>query len=132
MADANTIEIGKSYNISLQERNELVKLAERYLGYHSLFVWNANINGIIIQLRTNDCHLDDLWRENWFPAAYDPNLRPHGMIYAVSGISDTESWVYYNSETKTGIVFNADSYERIEYLEGFEGLDPAIVKSMKL
>ncbi|MBT9169035.1 MAG: hypothetical protein DDT19_02387 [Syntrophomonadaceae bacterium] len=62
MADANTREIGRNYNISLQERNELVKLVEGYLGYHSLFVWNANINGIIIQLRTNDCHLDDLAR----------------------------------------------------------------------
>lgn len=62
MADHNSREIGKNYNISLQERNELVKLAERYLGYHSPFVWNANINRIIIQLRTNDCHLDDLAR----------------------------------------------------------------------
>ncbi len=108
--------IGRNYNINLKKRNELVKLSERYLGYDSLYIWNANINGIIIQLRTNDEHLDDFWRENWFPAEFNHNLSPHGVIYAVNGISDTEPNVYYHSETNTGIVLNTSTYGTIRSL----------------
>lgn len=108
--------IGKDYNITVKKRKELVKLAERYLGYDSLYVWNANINGIIIQLRTNDEHLDDFWRENWFPAEFDHNLSPHGVIYAVSDMPDTKPHIYYHSETNTGIVFNTSTYETIRSL----------------
>jgi len=54
-------------NIDLQERDKLVKLSERYLDYDSLYVWNVNINGILIQLRTNDSTLDNFWKENWMP-----------------------------------------------------------------
>jgi len=110
-----TREINRDYGISLEKRNELVKLAERYLGYE-LYAWNANINGTIIQLRTNDEHLDDFWRENWFPAAFDHSLTPHGIIYAVKGISDTEPSIYYHSGSKTGILFNVDFYEHLRSL----------------
>lgn len=108
--------IRREYDIGLKKRNGLVKLAERYLGYDSLYIWNANINGIIIQLRTNDPHLDDFWRENWFPAAYDHNLSPHGIIYAVKDISETEPCIYYHQESKTGILFNVDFYEHLRSL----------------
>jgi len=106
----------RDYGVSLVKRNELVKFAELYMGYDSLYVWNANINGIIIQLRTNDPHFDDFWRENWFPAACDHNLSPHAVIYAVKGIADTAPSTYYNAESKTGILFNIDSYSELRSL----------------
>ncbi|MFX0134559.1 MAG: phosphoenolpyruvate carboxykinase [Candidatus Hodarchaeota archaeon] len=99
--------------IDLQERNELIELAERYLGYDSLFKWNANINGFIIQLRTNDAQLDDLWRENWFPASNAPNTRPHAVIYAVSGVYDTEPSINYHSDSKICILININSYKKL-------------------
>ncbi len=105
--------VSRDYGISLVKRNELVKFAELYMGYDSLYVWNANINGVIIQLRTNDSHFDDYWKENWFPAACDHNISPHGVIYALKGISDTHPSVYYNQESKTGILFNMDSYAAV-------------------
>ena len=102
--------------ISREKREELVQKAERHMGYDSIYVWNANINGYIIQLRTNEPHLDDFWRENWFPAAIDRNLRPHGVIYAATGLYDEPPGIYYNSETKTGIVFNIGNYEFVRAL----------------
>jgi len=105
--------VGRDYGISLVKKNELVKFADLYLGYDSLYVWNANINGIIIQLRTNEQHFYDFWKENWFPAAADHNVSPHAVIYAVKGIADTAPYVYYNPESKTGILFNVDSYSEV-------------------
>ena len=102
--------------ISRERREELVQKAERHIGYDSLYVWNANINGYIIQLRTNESHLDDFWRENWFPESMDRSARPHGVVYAATGIYDETPGIYYNSETKTGIVFNADKYEFVRAL----------------
>ena len=112
----NKDQISRNYEITLKERNELIKSAERYLGYDSLLVWNANINGIIIQLQTNDSQLEDFWRESWFPAPLDHNLRPHGVIYALSDISGTKPGIHYHSETRTGVILNPDSYERVRSL----------------
>jgi hypothetical protein len=95
-------------NISKTKRDKLVEKAEEYLPYNSLYVWNANIDGIIIQLRTNDPHLIDFWIENWFPA--DLKAMPHGTIYAVTGVPDEKPYAYYNTETKTAIFFNTNYY----------------------
>ena len=109
-------EIQTKYHITLTKRNKLLKLAERYLSYDTLYVWNANINGNIIQLRTNNPHLDDFWKETWFPASVDENMRSHGVIYAITGIPDTEPGIYYHPGSKTGIVINIDFYEKIRSL----------------
>ncbi|GAI34488.1 unnamed protein product, partial [marine sediment metagenome] len=102
--------------INLRKIKELTNLAERYLGYDSLYVWNVNINGILIQLRTNNSTLDNFWKENWNPAAYDNNLRPHGIIYAITQAPNIESEISYHPETKTGIAFNPENYEAIRNL----------------
>ena len=103
-------------DISKEKRDELVELAERCLGYDSLYVWNVNINGIVIQLRTNNESLIDFWQENWFPATLNHSIKPHATIYAVTGIERTEPKIYYHKESKTGIIFNIDFYERLRTL----------------
>jgi aspartate/methionine/tyrosine aminotransferase len=72
--------------ISIEERDVLVQEAEAALPYDRYFEWNANINGIIVQLRTNVPHLCDFWVENWYPAQLESDLEPHGIIYAVDGV----------------------------------------------
>jgi phosphoenolpyruvate carboxykinase (ATP) len=99
--------------ISLEKANELITFAGRYLGFDSLYQWNVNINGFIIQLQTNDTHLEDFWRENFFPASFEATLRPHGIIYAITGVYNAEPRVYYNDETKTGFLININSYDRL-------------------
>ena len=97
------------YNISLDKREELVSLAKRYIGYESS-IWCVNINGYIIKLITNDLTLDEFFRDNFFPASSDEEVRPHGTIYAITGIFDIEPGIYYNRETNTAIVFNILDY----------------------
>lgn len=96
--------------IDLQKRNELIELSDRYFGYDSIYAWNISLNGFIIQLRTNNSHLDEFWRENWFPASNDPNTRPLAIIYAISGVYDTEPSINYHLESRICILINIDSY----------------------
>ncbi|MEA3421028.1 MAG: pyridoxal phosphate-dependent aminotransferase, partial [Acidobacteriota bacterium] len=95
---------------SVQMRDALISEMETHIGYENYFEWNANINGVIVQLRTNVSHLYDFWVENWYPAQLEADLEPHGIIYAIDGISGREPRSFYNSETKTGILVNTDNY----------------------
>jgi aspartate/methionine/tyrosine aminotransferase len=103
-------------SISMSMRDALVAEMEDSLSYDNYFEWNANINGVIIQLRTNVSHLNDFWMENWYPAQLEADIEPHGIIYAVDGIPGRESRAFYNSETKTGILVNTDNYSPLRSL----------------
>jgi hypothetical protein len=89
---------------------------ESHLTPDNYYEWNANISGVIVQLRTNVSHLSDFWVENWYPAQLEAHLEPHGVIYAVDGIAGRESRGFYNSETKTGILVNVDNYAPLRSL----------------
>jgi len=102
--------------ISVSMRDAIVTEMESHLSYENYFEWNANINGAIIQLRTNVAHLYDFWMENWYPAQLEADLEPHGVIYAVDGIAGREPRAFYNSETKTGILVNSDNYAPLRSL----------------
>jgi aspartate/methionine/tyrosine aminotransferase len=97
-------------SITAKVRDGLLAEVEQPLSYENYFEWNANINGVIVQLRTNVGHLNDFWIENWSPAQLESDLEPHGIIYAVDGIAGREPRAFYNSETKTGVIVNSDNY----------------------
>jgi aspartate/methionine/tyrosine aminotransferase len=96
--------------IDTRMRDALVAEMESRLGYEGRFEWNANINGAVVQLRTNVAHLNDFWTENWYPAELEAGFEPHGTIYAVDGIAGREPRGFYNPETRTGVLVNADNY----------------------
>jgi len=96
--------------IDVRMRDALAAEMEGHLGYEGRYAWNANINGAIVQLRTNVAHLNDFWMENWYPAELEADVEPHGTIYAVDGIAGREPRAFYNSETKTGLLVNTDLY----------------------
>lgn len=102
--------------ITFDRRDALVAEAEAHLTYNNYFEWNANINGVIIQLRTNVGHLYDFWIENWYPAQLEADIEPHGIIYAVDNVTGREAHAFYNSDTKTGILFNCDHYGSLRSL----------------
>jgi len=91
-------------------RDGLVDEIRGHLTPEGYFEWNANINGVVVQLKTNVSHLNDFWVDNWYPAQLESDLEPHGIIYAVDGIPGREPRACYNSETKTGIIVNCDNY----------------------
>lgn len=97
-------------SISTKMKDALVAEMENHLSYENYYEWNANINGVIVQLRTNVSHLNDFWIENWYPAQLEADLEPHGIIYAVDGVPAREPHSFYNSETNTGFLINADNY----------------------
>ncbi len=91
--------------------------AERHLGYESRYVWDVNINGIKIQLRTNNLELLDIWRDNWHPAMMgETALQAHGIIYAVTDLKHTEPHCVYHPESKTAFAINIDFYGKIRSL----------------
>lgn len=103
-------------SITAAMRDALVSEMESRLSFDNYFEWNANINGAIIQLRTNVSHLNDFWVDNWYPAQLEADLEPHGIIYAVDGVAGREPRVFYNSDTKTGVLVNADNYAPLRSL----------------
>ncbi len=106
MTDAKT-------DVTVEQRDALVQEAESALPYDRYFEWNANINGIIIQLRTNVPHLYDFWVENWYPAQLESDLEPHGIIYAVDGVPGRQPYGYYSPEMKTAVLFNTTYYGQV-------------------
>jgi aspartate/methionine/tyrosine aminotransferase len=99
--------------ISVDERDALVQEAEAALPFDRYFEWNANINGIIIQLRTNVPHLYDFWVENWYPAQLESDLEPHGIIYAVENVAGRKPYAYYSPDMKTAVLFNTSYYGQV-------------------
>ncbi|MFC2166994.1 pyridoxal phosphate-dependent aminotransferase [Acidobacteriota bacterium] len=110
----NSVPVDSS--ISINMRDALVAEMESFSSYENYFEWNANINGVIVQLRTNVSHLNDFWMENWYPAQLEADLEPHGIIYAMDGIAGREPRAFYNTETKTGILVNSDNYAPLRSL----------------
>lgn len=103
-------------SIPLKMKEALVAEMESHLSYENYFEWKANINGVIVQLRTNASHLNDFWVENWYPARLEADVESHGIIYAVDGIPGREPHAFYNPETNTGILVNTDSYAPLRSL----------------
>ncbi len=101
---------------SVEQRSALLAESEAHLKYDQYFEWNANINGLIIQLRTNNPHLYDFWVENWYPAQLESDLEPHGVIYAVDGVVGREPYGFYHAETSTAFLFNSDYYATLRSL----------------
>jgi aspartate/methionine/tyrosine aminotransferase len=97
-------------------RDALVAEAEAHLTHQGYYEWNANIQGVIIQLRTNLSHLYDFWIENWYPAQLETDLEPHGIIYAVGWIPGREPRAYYNSESRTAVFFKSAYYGQLRSL----------------
>jgi len=97
-------------------REALVAEAQSHLKHEGYFEWNANIQGNVIQLRTNLPHLHDFWVENWYPAQLETDLEPHGVIYAVGWIPGREPRAYYSGDTRTAIFFKSGYYGQLRSL----------------
>ena len=78
--------------------------------------WNANIGGVVIQLRTNSPHLYQFWVDNWYPAQLETDLEPHALIYAVKGLPGRAPGAVYHPESRTGFVINSAFYGQLRSL----------------
>jgi len=95
--------------LDFERMAELRAEADRHLGYESRYVWDVSINGIKIQLRTNNLEILDLWRDNWYPAPMGhEGMHPHGVVYAITGMQHIEPLCAYHAESKTAFALNID------------------------
>jgi len=95
------------------KKQALLQEAESHLRYDQYFEWNANINGSVIQLRTNNGHLYDFWMENWYPAQLETDIEPHGIIYALSEVTGREPYIFFHGQSRTAFLFNSDYYQNL-------------------
>ena len=102
--------------LSVPVRDGLMAEIEAHFTPENYFEWNAVINGVVVQLRTNVAHLHEFWVDNWFPAQLEAALEPHGIIAAVDGIPGREPRAFYNTDTRTGILVNCDAYAPLRSL----------------
>ncbi len=105
--------VESSSNVSVEQRDALVAEADAALPYDRYHEWNANINGIVVQLRTNERHLHDFWMENWYPAQLEADLEPHVILYAVTGVAGRMPYGYYCPDMNTGVLFNTSYYGQV-------------------
>lgn len=104
-------------NLDFERMTELRAEADRHLGYESRYVWDVSINGIKIQLRTNNHEILNLWRDNWHPAPMGQgSIHPHGVLYAITGMKHIDPFCAYHPESKTAFAFNIDFYGKIRSL----------------
>jgi len=99
--------------VSRKERDRLVARAEQALGTES-YGWKASIDGFCLQLFTNSEHLYDFWVENWF--SMNLEVKSHGRLYAVLDpeFNGGKPHAFYNSETKTAVIFNTEYYGQVK------------------
>ncbi len=100
-------------DITMQLRESLVGEVDEHLKHDHYYEWNANIAGVVVQLRTNVKHLHEFWVDNWYPSELESDLEPHAIIYAADGIPGREPRAFYNAESRTGIIVNCDSYDQV-------------------
>jgi phosphoenolpyruvate carboxykinase (ATP) len=111
------LDVSVDTGLDFERMAELRAEADRHLGYESRYVWDVSINGIKIQLRTNNKEILDLWRDNWYPAPMGhEGVHPHGVVYAITGMRHIEPFCAYHPESKTAFAFNIDFYGKIRSL----------------
>ncbi len=103
-----------SHSADTAER--LVAQANDTVHDEEYYEWNANIGGIVVQLRTNSSHLNEFWMENWYPAQLETDLEPHGVIYGVKGLAGRQPGDVYHPESRTGFVINTAFYGQLRSL----------------
>ncbi|MGD9140661.1 MAG: pyridoxal phosphate-dependent aminotransferase [bacterium] len=99
--------------IPVKMRNALVSEIESVLRHDNYFEWNANISGVIVQLRTNMRNVYEFWTENWYPSELEGDVEPHAIVYAVDGVPGREPRAFYSFDSKTGVIINCDSYDQV-------------------
>ncbi|HVL47858.1 MAG TPA: hypothetical protein VM889_04820 [Candidatus Thermoplasmatota archaeon] len=88
----------------------LVAKATSKLTKDTTYVWDANINGVIVRLITNSRHQYDFWVSNWWPGPNNDAVLPHGIIWSVSGVPGEETHAYYCPDRFQAVFVNTEYY----------------------
>ncbi|MDG6914115.1 MAG: hypothetical protein JRN44_01690 [Nitrososphaerota archaeon] len=68
----------------------------------------AELEGVIIELRTNSRHQAEFWANNWTQA--DAAAPPDAWIYSAIGVEGHEPSAYYSPELRSALFVNTEYY----------------------
>lgn len=102
--------VDSTKGLGMKEVEALLEKVRPALAYDRTYVWDANINGVVIRLITNSFHQYDFWTENWWPAPNDSSIKPHGFIYSANGVPGERAHAYYCPERDTSVFVNTEYY----------------------
>jgi len=102
--------VGSTKDLKSADLDALLGEVLPVLKHDETYVWDANINGIVIRLTTNSRHQYEFWVENWYPAANDGTVQPHGFIYSVSGVPKRDAHAFYCLDRNTSVFVNTEYY----------------------
>lgn len=90
--------------------NTLIAKGEKVLTKDTTYVWDANINGIIVRLITNSKHQYEFWAQNWWPGPNNDSVLPHATLYSFMGVPDQGVHAYYAPSLYTAVFMNTEYY----------------------
>lgn len=93
---------------SVNEIEKLLEIVQGHLKPEETYVWDANLNGIVVRYTGNSFHQCDFWKDNWWPAP--ARKEPEAFIYSAYGIEGMEPMAYYCPERNTSIFINTEYY----------------------
>lgn len=102
--------VGSTKDLKPADLDALLAKVLPHLTHDTTYVWDANINGIIVRYTGNSRHQYEFWVENWFPAPNDGNTLPHGFLYSVNGVPNQEPHAYYCPDRNTAVFVNTEYY----------------------
>lgn len=102
--------VDSTKNCGVDQIQELIAKAEGALTKDTTYVWDANINGIIVRLITNSKHQYNFWVQNWWPGPNNDAVLPHAVIYSVTGVPNEPVHAYYSPTTYTAVFLNTEYY----------------------
>ena len=101
---------------SAGSERRLAEQADAAIAEEEYREWNANIGGLVLQLRTNSPHLADFWQENWYPAQLEGDLEPHAVIYAAKNLPGKGPSCVTLPGGRAGFVLNTAFYGQLRGL----------------
>ena len=96
--------------ISMERKEELV---DRYIG-QILYEIKSEIYGCCIKLLTDISTVKAAWEDSFYNASQ--SIRSHGRLYVFREPLEGDNKVYYDPQSKTGLLFNVDYYGWIKSL----------------
>ncbi len=102
--------VGSTKDLGPAQLESLLARVTPVLTKDTTYVWDANINGIVVRLVTNSRHQYDFWVQNWWPGPNDESVLPHGVIYSVTGVPDEPVHAYYCPSRYAAVFVNTEYY----------------------
>jgi hypothetical protein len=102
-----------SYTVEIISMERKVELVDRYAG-QILYEIKSDIYGCCIKLLTGTPSVKAAWEESFYNASQ--SIRSHGRLYVFRTPLEGDNKVYYDPQSKTGILFNVDYYGWVKSL----------------